>query len=187
MDSLFGSNALPLNPLNFATLRLRCAPAPSHLRTGPITLRFGWSEIVAVVIVGVTALVVDFMVFRASELKNIRRLAMTTPAPSGHKNGSANIANGTAAAAAPVAAAVVDCNGATATQDLGGVGDKKPGGGAGDGRGANASSCNVIDVRLATTTVGRSSGGGGTRRNRVQMRRVCVLAVWIACAVVFHR
>lgn len=169
-------------PLTHTSLSLSTTYYPAE----PITLDFGWNEVGAVAIVGLTALVLDFMAFRASELEK-RKSALQKQQQHHHHQQQPSLAsssdnvgtNDDANPTSPVpnghgeAATSYDCTGEQGT--------KGADGGGGAVGGSKGSGVVEVEVRPA------EEAAAAERRGRVQMRRVFVLAAWIACALGFHR
>lgn len=123
----------------------------------PLNLCLGWAEISAVVVVGLTALVLDFMAFRASELKKTQRQAGSTKHQPQTINTTAQSTNGhvVADSTTPLLA-----NGNGAGGETGGT---------------------VVAVRP-----GRRPATDADK-SVVQLKRAVVLSVWIVSALVCHR
>lgn len=155
----------------------------------PISLSFGWNEVGAVAVVGVTALVLDFMAFRASELEKRTRVfqkqqnqnqqQLSLPRSSHIVNTSDDNSISPLPNAHDGAATSHDC---TDTHGPKGV-DSHVDGGDEATCGDKGSGVVGVEVRPAEA----EGAASAEYRGRVQMRRVFVLAGWIACAVGFHR
>lgn len=192
MTSFLNEAKLPTSAVSAPHLFHRCLSLSCYPE--PISLELGWNALGTLAIVAVVALVLDFLAFRASELRHQKRKAQQQQQLRGSARKSSPYEADTKDAINPKISSF-NGHGETVTpHDCNGKHEAN-----GGGRCNKSSGIVEVEVRPAgeAEVNGNGTGGGGggdgnswaaaAHKSRVEMRRVFVLTAWMACAFGFHR